>query len=119
MEIEKQTDYLFVYSESEINSTRKISYTTEDATLDEVVLASQEMFMEGTRNLIQTIQEKIYRDIYHKEAELKAREEMLNQREKMLNDQMMSMMSNFASMQQVAIAAVQKPTKVEVESDKQ
>ena len=90
-----------------------------DATLDEVVLASQEMFMEGTRNLIQTIQEKIYRDIYHKEAELKAREEMLNQREKMLNDQMMSMMSNFASMQQVAIAAVQKPTKVEVESDKQ
>jgi hypothetical protein len=90
-----------------------------DATLEEVVLASQEMFMEGTRNLIQTIQEKIYRDIYHKEAELKAREEMLNQREKMLNDQMMSMMSNFASMQQVAIAAVQKPTKVEVETDKQ
>ncbi len=38
MEIEKQTDYLFVYSESEINSTRKISYTTEDATLDEVLV---------------------------------------------------------------------------------
>ena len=87
-----------------------------DATLDEVVLASQEMFMEGTRNLIQTIQEKIYRDIYHKEAELKAREEMLNQREKMLNEQMMSMMSNFASMQQAAMASVQKPTKVEVET---
>lgn len=38
MEIEKQTDYLFVYSESEINSTRKISYTTEDATLNEVLV---------------------------------------------------------------------------------
>ncbi len=37
MEIEKQTDYLFVYSESEINSKRKVSYTAVDATLDEVL----------------------------------------------------------------------------------
>lgn len=55
-----------------------------NATLDEVVLASQEMFMEGVRNLVQTIQEKVYRDLYAKEANLKAREEALMQREQML-----------------------------------
>lgn len=38
VEIEKQTDYLFVYSENEINSSRKVSYTVEDATLEEVLL---------------------------------------------------------------------------------
>ena len=73
---------------------------TPDASLDDVVLASQEMFIEGTRNLVQTIQEKVYRDMYSKEADLKAKEDMLNQREealnqreKMLNEQMMAMMS--------------------------
>jgi len=98
-----------------------------DASLDDVVLASQEMFIEGTRNLVQTIQEKVYRDMYSKEADLKAKEEMLNQREealnqreKMLNEQMMTMMSNFASMQNknVVQQPVQQPTKVEVDSDK-
>lgn len=69
-----------------------------NASLEEVVLASQEMFMEGVKNLVQTIQEKVYRDLYNKEAELKAKEEMLNQREKMLNEQMIAAMSNFASM---------------------
>ena len=38
VEIEKQTDYLFVYSENEINSDRKVSYTSKDATLEEVLL---------------------------------------------------------------------------------
>ena len=69
-----------------------------NASLEEVVLASQEMFMEGVKNLVQTIQEKVYRELYNKEAELKAKEEMLNQREKMLNEQMIAAMSNFASM---------------------
>lgn len=98
-----------------------------DASLDDVVLASQEMFIEGTRNLVQTIQEKVYRDMYSKEADLKAKEDMLNQREealnqreKMLNEQMMAMMSNFASMQakNTVQPPVQQPTKVEVDSDK-
>ena len=69
-----------------------------NASLDEVVLASQQMFMEGVKNLVQTIQEKVYREMYNKEAELKAKEEMLNQREKMLNDQMMTVMSKFSNM---------------------
>ena len=70
-----------------------------NASLEEVVIASQEMFLEGVKNLVQTIQEKVYREMYNKEVELKAKEEMLNQREKMLNEQMVAMMSNFASMQ--------------------
>lgn len=69
-----------------------------NASLEEVVLASQQMFIEGVKNLVQTIQEKVYREMYNKEAELKAKEEMLNQREKMLNEQMMTVMSKFASM---------------------
>ncbi|HAB66367.1 MAG TPA: hypothetical protein DCE23_03270 [Firmicutes bacterium] len=60
-----------------------------NATLDEVVLASQEMFMEGVRNLVQTIEEKVYRELYAKEAALKAREEALNQREQMIMAQPM------------------------------
>ncbi len=55
-----------------------------DATLDEVVSASQQMFMEGVKNLVQTIQEKVYRELYAKEEELKKREEELNQRENSL-----------------------------------
>lgn len=70
-----------------------------NASLDEVVLGAQEMFMEGVKNLVQTIQEKVYRDLYNKEAELKSREAILEQREKMLNDQMMAMMGNFGMLQ--------------------
>ena len=42
------------------------------------------MFIEGVKNLVQTIQEKVYRDLYAKEAELKAREELIQQKENML-----------------------------------
>ncbi len=84
-----------------------------NASLDELVMASQEMFLEGVKNLVQTIQEKVYREMYNKEAELKAKEEMLNQREKMLNEQMMSMMSNFATMQNKPAEAVQATTVLE------
>lgn len=38
LEIEKQTDYLFVYSENEINSSRKVSYTANNETLEDVLL---------------------------------------------------------------------------------
>lgn len=84
-----------------------------NASLEEVVLASQEMFIEGVKNLVQTIQEKVYREMYNKEVELKAKEEMLNQREKMLNEQMMAVMSNFASMQGKSLDST---TKVDVDS---
>ena len=77
-----------------------------NASLEEVVLASQQMFMEGVKNLVQTIQEKVYREMDNKEAELKAKEEMLNQREKMLNEQMMTVMSKFASIPAVENTAV-------------
>ena len=70
-----------------------------DASLDEVVVAAQEMFMEGVKNLVQTIQEKVYRDLYARENAVKEKETLLDQREKMLNEQMMAMMSNFAAMQ--------------------
>ena len=80
-----------------------------NASLDELVMASQEMFLEGVKNLVQTIQEKVYREMYNKEAELKAKEEMLNQREKMLNEQMMAMMSGVASQSKPA-EAVQATT---------
>ena len=56
-----------------------------DASLDEVVAASQEMFMEGVKNLVQSIQEKVYRDLYIKEEELKKKEEELKAREEALN----------------------------------
>ena len=58
-----------------------------DATLDEVLVGAQEVFMEGVKNLIQTMSEKLYRDFYEKQKSLKEREELLIQREKLLNDQ--------------------------------
>jgi len=71
------------------------------ATLDEVVVGAQEMFMEGVKNLVQTIQEKVYRDLYAKEAELKKREEALIEKEKMINEQMMNT-SQVSMMQPIA-----------------
>lgn len=102
-----------------------------NATLDEVVIGAQEMFMEGVKNLVQTIQEKVYRELYAKEAELKAREEMLNQREKMLSGNIgsssisqlnnssmpqMGMMSQQASIN--TIPNVVGPTIVSADNDK-
>lgn len=102
-----------------------------NATLDEVVLGAQEMFMEGVKNLVQTIQEKVYRDLYAKEAELKAREEALNQREKMMGGNIgpspVSPLNNGAvsqmgmmSQQNVAntIPTVVGPTIVSADNDK-
>ena len=66
-----------------------------NATLDSVVMGAQEMFMAGVRNLVQTIQEKVYRDLYNKEIELKNREIMLEQKEQMLNNQMMLLNNSY------------------------
>ncbi len=87
-----------------------------NASLDEVVLAAQDMFMEGVKNLVQTIQEKVYRELYAKENELKTKEEVLNQREIMINEQMRVMMSNFAAMQGAPLIPT-TPTKVEANND--
>ena len=66
-----------------------------NATLDEVVSGSQEVFMQSVNNLVQTMTEKIYRELYEKEAALKEREAVVTEREKMVNAQMMTMMNNF------------------------
>jgi len=55
------------------------------------------MFMEGVKNLVQTIQEKVYRDLYIKEAEMKKREALVAQKEQMLNTQFATMMSNITA----------------------
>lgn len=65
-----------------------------NATLDEVLVASQELFMSGVKNLVATMTEKIYRDLHEKESELKERENILNEREKMINDQMSQMLND-------------------------
>ena len=65
-----------------------------NATLDEVLVASQELFMSGVKNLVATMTEKIYRDLHEKEAELKERENILNEREKMINDQMSQILND-------------------------
>ena len=92
-----------------------------NASLDEVVMAAQEMFMEGVKNLVQTIQEKVYREIYTKEAELKEREASVETREKFVNEQMMVMMSNFAAMQgktMPAIPVTAQPAVADADNDK-
>ena len=68
-----------------------------NATLDEVVVGAQEMFMAGVKNLVQTIQEKVYRELYTKEAELKERERIIENKEAMLNSQFATMMNNFTA----------------------
>lgn len=98
--------------EVKIDATAAPSFSP-DATLDQVVVAAQEMFMEGVKNLVQTIQEKVYRDLYNKDNELKAREEMLLQREKMINDQMMAMMNNFAALQGKSLTVTDNDKKEE------
>lgn len=79
--------------------TNAIPSFNPNASLDEVVMGAQEMFMEGVKNLVQSIQEKVYRDLYNKEAELKMREAAVEQREQLVNSQMMAMMSNFGATQ--------------------
>lgn len=106
-----------VVPEVKIDATATPSFSP-DATLDQVVVAAQEMFMEGVKNLVQTIQEKVYRDLYNKDNELKAREEMLLQREKMINDQMMAMMNNFAALQGKSLTVTDNDKKEEKDEDK-
>lgn len=59
-----------------------------NATVDEIIMGSTEVFNEGVKNLVATITEKIYRDLFQREAELAKREEVLLEREKMVNEQL-------------------------------
>ena len=59
-----------------------------NASVDEIISGSTEVFAEGVKNLVATITEKMYRDLFEREADLKRREELLLQRETMLNNQM-------------------------------
>ena len=59
-----------------------------NATVDEIIMGSTEVFNEGVKNLVATITEKLYRDLYQREAELAKREEILLEREKMVNEQL-------------------------------
>ena len=73
---------------NELLGQSSLSSFAPNASLGEVVNGAQQMFMEGVKNLVQTIQEKVYRDLYTKEAELKNREALIEQRERALNSQM-------------------------------
>ena len=64
-----------------------------NATLDEIVAGAQELFVEGTKNLVLVMTEKLYKDLREKEEELKRREVVLAQRERAINDSTLAMMN--------------------------
>ena len=64
-----------------------------NATLDEIVAGAQELFIEGTKNLVLVMTEKLYKDLREKEEELKKREIVLAQRERAINDSTLAMMN--------------------------
>ena len=64
-----------------------------NATLDEIVAGAQELFLEGTKNLVLVMTEKLYKDLREKEEELKKREVVLAQRERAINDSTLAMMN--------------------------
>lgn len=102
-QVEPQVENVNV--ESNINFNSNPSFAP-DATLDQVVVGAQDLFMNGVQCLVQTITEKVYRDLYKKEKELNEREELLNQREKMLNEQISMMVNNFNNNQPVQSVSV-------------
>jgi hypothetical protein len=97
-QVEPQVEKVNV--ESNINFNANASFAP-DATLDQVVVGAQELFMSGVQSLVLTITEKVYRDLYKKEKELNEREELLNQRERMLNEQISMMVQNYNNNQPV------------------
>ena len=64
-----------------------------NATLDEIVAGAQELFIEGTKNLVLVMTEKLYKDLREKEEELKKREVVLAQRERAINDSTLALMN--------------------------
>lgn len=85
-----------------------------NATVDEIIMGSTEVFNEGVKNLVATITEKIYRDLYQREAELAKREEVLLEREKMINEQLAKLDAKVADkpaepVPAAVVEAVQQP----------
>ena len=64
-----------------------------NSTLDEIVAGAQELFVEGVKNLVTVMTEKLYKDLKEKEEELKKREVVLAQRERAINDSTLAMMN--------------------------
>ena len=71
-----------------------------NATLDEIVAGAQELFIEGTRNLVLVMTDKLYKDLREREENLKKREIVVQQREQAINDSTMAMMNNGSYPQQ-------------------
>ena len=74
-----------------------------NATLDEIVAGAQELFIEGTRNLVLVMTDKLYKDLREREENLKKREIIVQQREQAINDSTMAMMNNGSYPQQQAM----------------
>ena len=64
-----------------------------NSTLDEIVAGAQELFVEGVKNLVLVMTEKLYKDLKEREDELKKREVVLAQRERAINDSTLAMMN--------------------------
>ena len=64
-----------------------------NATLDEIVAGAQELFIEGVRNLVLVMTDKLYKDLREREEDLKKREVIVQQREQAINDSTMAMMN--------------------------
>lgn len=73
------------------------------ANLDEVVAGAQELFIEGVKNLIMVMSERMYRDLKSKEEDLKRREIIVAQREQAINERTMAMMNGDIYSQQVSM----------------
>ncbi len=65
----------------------------KNASLDEIVAGSQELFVEGVKNLIMVMTERVYKELRVKEEELKRREVIVAQREQAVNDKTMAMLN--------------------------
>ena len=75
-----------------------------NASVDEIIVGSTEVFNEGVKNLVATITEKIYRDLFQREADLAKREAILLERERMLNEQL-AQLSASLNLQNVAVVS--------------
>ncbi len=71
-----------------------------NATLDEIVAGAQELFIEGVRNLVLVMTDKLYKDLREREEDLKKREVIVRQREQAINDSTMAMMNGDSYPQQ-------------------
>ena len=65
----------------------------QKASLDEIVAGAQELFVEGVKNLIMVMTERVYKELRVREEELKKREVIVSQREQAVNDKTLAMMN--------------------------